>query len=146
MRGVVRQGRGVDGVQGHGALHVPELAHVVLVSVEGGPAQQRIADRLQRLLVLHHPLALVGVPGGLTVHVAGQDRPAGLLQLQEQHVVGAAALQQRDVGAQPDAADAHHLVGDVDQRVAAQRPPPVRGQGAQVLVQSLGELRQPRRS
>ena len=138
-RGVVRQGGAVDGVQRHRPLHVPELADVVLVPVEGGPAEQRIADRLQRLLVFHHPLALVGVPGGLTVNVGGQDRPSRLLQLQEQHVVGAAALEQGDVGAQPDAADPDHLVGDVDHRVAAEYPPPVRGQGAEVLVESLGD-------
>ena len=99
-----------------------------------GPAQQRIADRLHRLLVLHDPLALVGMPGRLAVHVTRQDRPACLLQLQEHHVVGAAALEQRHVGAQPHAAHAHHLVGDVDQRVAAQGPAPVRGEGFQVLV------------
>ena len=74
------------------------------------------------------------------MHVAGQHRPARLFQLQEQHVVGAAALQQGDVGAQPDAADADHLVGDVDQRVAAQGPAPVRGQGGQVLIEPAGEL------
>ena len=58
-----------------------------------GPAQQRVADCLQGLLVLHDPLALVGVPGRLAVHVPGQHRPASLFQLKEQHVIGAAALQ-----------------------------------------------------
>ena len=82
----------------------------------------------------------MGVPGRVAVHVAGQHRPAGLFQLQEQHVIGAAALQQGDVGAQPDAADADHLVGDVDQGVAAQGPAPVRGQGGQVLIEPAGEL------
>ena len=99
-----------------------------------GPAQQRVADCLQGLLVLHDPLALVGVPGRLAVHMASQNRPAGLFQLQEQHVVGTAAFQESDVGAQPDAADADHLVGDVDQSVAAQGPAPVRGQGGQVFI------------
>jgi uncharacterized protein len=138
-RGVVCQRGTVDGVQRHGPLHVPELADVVLVVVEGGPPEQRIADRLQRLLVLHHALALMGVPGRLTVNVGGQDRPSRLFQLQEQHVVGAAAFEQGDVGAQPDAADADHLVGDVDDRVAAEHPSPVRGQGGEVLVESLGD-------
>ena len=69
-----------------------ELPHVVLPAADRGPAEQRVADRLQRLLVLHHPLALVRVPGRLAVHVPGQHRPAGLLELQEHHVVRAAAL------------------------------------------------------
>ena len=133
--GVVGQRRGIDGVERDGALHVPELPDVVLPLADGGPAEERVAHRLQGLLVLHHPLALVSVPGRVAVHVLGQHRPARLLQLEEQHVVGAAALEQRHVGAQADAADADDLVGDVDQGVAAQDPAPVRRQGAQVLVQ-----------
>jgi hypothetical protein len=58
------------------------------------------------------------------------DRAAGLLELQEQHVVGAAALAQRDPGAQPDRADADDLVRDVDQAVAAEDARPVRRQRA----------------
>jgi hypothetical protein len=48
------------------------------------------------------------------VHVAGQHRPAGLFQLQEQHVVGAAALQQGDIGAQPDLASLLAIRADLD--------------------------------
>ena len=91
--GVVGQRGGVDRVQRDGPLHVAELPDVVLPAVDGRPAEQGVADRLQRLLVLHHPLSLVGVQGGLAVDVLRQHRPAGLLELQEEHVVGAAALQ-----------------------------------------------------
>ena len=68
---------------------------------DGGPAQQRVTDRLQGLLVFHDSLALVGVPRGLAVHVTGQDRPPCLLQLQEHHVIGVAALEQGHVGDSP---------------------------------------------
>src|SRR4029453_2207084 len=60
---VVEQGRPVHAVDGDRPLHVAELAHVVVVVADAGPAEQRVADRLQGLLVLDHPLALVGVPG-----------------------------------------------------------------------------------
>src|SRR5215217_6844476 len=60
-----QQGRPVHAVHGDGALHVAELAHVVVAPGHAGPAEQGVADRLQGLLVLDHPLALVGVPGGV---------------------------------------------------------------------------------
>ena len=104
-----------------------------------GPAEQRVADRLQRLLVFDDPLALVRVPGLVAVHVRSEHRPAGLLELQEQHVVRGAALQQRHVRPQPDRADADHLVGHVEERVAADDARPVRRQRAQVVVQAGGE-------
>ena len=128
--GVVGQRRGVDAVDDDGALHVAELAHVVLPLADRGPAEQRVADRLQRLLVLHDPLALVGVPRRVAVHVRRDDRPPRLLELQEQHVVRARPLAQRDVGPEPDRADADDLVRDVDQPVAAERRRPTASAGS----------------
>ena len=137
--GVVHQGRPVHAVDGDRALHVAELAHVVVALGNRRPAEQRVADRLQGLLVLDHPLALVGVPGRVAVHEAGHARPPGLLELEEHDVAGVVALEQGDVGAQPDAADPDHLVGQVDDLVVGEHAPPVRRQGVQVGLQALDQ-------
>ncbi len=137
--GVIGQCRRVDCIQRDGALHVAELPHVVLQAVDGGPPEQRIADCLQGLLVLHDPLSLMGMPGRIAVDEPGQHRPPRLLELQEYHIVRAAALEQRNIGAQSDAADPDHLVRNVDQRVAAQRPAPMWRQGGQVLIEPDGD-------
>src|SRR4029434_1090494 len=50
--GVVQQGRPVHAVDGDGALHVAELAHVVVAAGHGGPAEQRVTHRLPGLLGL----------------------------------------------------------------------------------------------
>ena len=113
-------------------FHVAELPHVVLQLADRGPAEQRVADRLQRLLVLHHPLALVGVPRRIAVHVLRQHRPTSLLELKEDHVLRAAPFQQRHVRPQAHAADANDLVRDVDEGVATERAPPMRRQGVKI--------------
>src|SRR4029453_4174980 len=77
--GIVHQGRAVHAVDGDGPLHVAELAHVVVAPANGRPAEQGVADRLEGLLVLDHPLALVGVPGGVPVHEPGHTGAPGLL-------------------------------------------------------------------
>ena len=74
--GVVGQCGGVDPVDDDGPLHVAELAHVVLALADRGPAEQRVADRLQRLLVLDDALPLVGVPRRVAVHVLARRRTA----------------------------------------------------------------------
>src|SRR5688572_29269189 len=129
--GVVGQRRGVDAVDDDGSFHVAELAHVVLALTDRGPAEQRVADRLQRLLVLHDALSLVVVPRRVAVHVLRHHGPPRLLELEEQHVVGAGALAERDVGTEPDGAHPDDLVRDVDQSVAAEDLRPLRRQGPQ---------------
>jgi len=64
----------------------------------------------------------------------GQHRASCLFELQEHHIVCTAALEQRDIGPQADAAHPDHLVSDVNERVAAQHPAPMRRQGREVLV------------
>ena len=103
--GVVDQRGRVHRVQRDGALHVPELADVELPALHRGPAQERVADGLQRLLVFDDALPLVSVPGRFAVHVARQHRAPGLLELQEDDVLGRGPFQQGDVRAQPDAAE-----------------------------------------
>ena len=44
--GVAGQGRGVDGIQGDAAFHVPELPNVILSIADCGPPQEWIAHRL----------------------------------------------------------------------------------------------------
>ena len=133
--GIVGERRFADGIQRDGSFHVPELAHVVLPAVDGGPAQQGIAHGLQCLLVFDHPLTLVGVPGRVAVDERREHGSPGLLELEEYDVVRARALQQRHVGPQPDAADTDDLVRDIDEGVSADRPPPVRSEGGQIVVE-----------
>ena len=73
------------------------------------------------------------------MHVRRQHRSARLLELQEQHVVGAAALEQGDVRPQADAADADDLVRDVDERVAAEHTPPVRRERLEIVIEAGSE-------
>ena len=87
----------------------------------------------------HDPLALVGVPRRVAVHVRRDDGPPRLLELQEEHVVRTGALAQRDVGPEPDRADPDDLVRDVDQPVAAEDDGPLRPHGLQVLVEGDGD-------
>src|SRR4030095_1825433 len=122
--GVVAERRSVDRVDGDSTLHVAELPDVVLETVDGRPAEQRITDRLQRLLVFDDTLSLVRMPCRITVNVSRQHRAPGLFELQEHYVIIAAAFEQGNVGPQADAAHADHLVRDVDQRVAPQYAAP----------------------
>jgi hypothetical protein len=92
------------------------------------------------LLVFHDALSLVIVPGGDPVNVGGDDGAAGLLQLQEDHVVRLAALAESQIGPQPDGADPDHLVHDVDEVVAAHDAAPVSRQRLQIVVQRFCDL------
>src|SRR5271169_5350201 len=75
------------------------------------------------------------MPGRVAMDEPGQYRPSGLFELQEHHIVRAAALEQRDISPQTDAADPDDLMSDVDQSVATQRSAPMWRQGGQVPVQ-----------
>ena len=158
---VVGHGFGAEPVDDDRALHVPVLADVDLQRRRarhlgerpqiGGrarfgecrqrrPAEQRVTDRLQRLLVLDDALALVMMPGVRAVGEACQHRALRLLELQEQQIVGRRALQQGDEGPQSDRTDPDDLVGAVDQPVTTDDAPPLQRQRAEVIVQSLGDL------
>ena len=76
--------------------------------------------------------------GASAVHVLRQHRPPCLLELQEEHIVRGRPLQQDHVGAQAHRPDADDLVRDVDERVAADDPLPVRLQRREVVVERLG--------
>ena len=77
------------------------------------------------------------VPCGVAVHVFRQHRATRLFELQEDHVVGTAPFQQGHVRPQTHAADANDLVRDIDERVAAERAPPVRRERMKVVVERL---------
>jgi len=128
-----------EGIEGDAALHVAELPDVVLPTSDSRPAEQRIGDSLQPLLLFDDALTLVGMPGGIAMDVAGNDRAAGLLKLQEDDVFGAAALAEHDIRAEADAAHPDDLVGDIDNGAAAEDLPPLRGQGGEVVVKRGGE-------
>ena len=90
-----------------------------------GPSQEWVADGLQGLLVFDNATSLVVVPGGVAVNVAGDDGAAGLLELQEDHVVRAAAFAESEVGPQSDRADPTTLC-----TMSTRRWPPERGSTA----------------
>ena len=129
----------VEGVERDAAFHVAELPDVVLATGDGGPAEQRIGHGLQPLLVFDNALSLVGVPGGIAMHVAGDDGATGLFELQENDVFAAAALAQHDICAEADAAHPNDFVGDIDNGVAAENLTPLRGEGVEIVVKRGGE-------
>src|SRR5688500_14885343 len=75
------------------------------------------------------------MPGRLAMNVASYHRPPCLLQLQEEDVVRTAPLEQRNVAAQADAADANDFVRDIDQRVTGDNTAPVGRQRDEIVVE-----------
>jgi hypothetical protein len=69
--GVIGKRRRVDRVQFNGAFHVAELPDVLLQPANGSPAQHRVTDRPQSLLVLHDPLFLMGMSRRVAMDDAG---------------------------------------------------------------------------
>lgn len=65
------------------------------------------------------------MPGRLAMDVASHHRPPCLLQLQEEDIVRTAPLEQHNVAAQSDAADANDFVRHIDQRITGDNTPPV---------------------
>src|SRR6476620_11031595 len=100
---VVCECRTVHTLHGHCALHVAELANVVIALVHRHPAEQWIAYGLQGLLIFHHTLPLMRMPRGVSVDKRSHAGPSGLLELEKKHVVGAIALKQRNERSQSDA-------------------------------------------
>ena len=80
------------------------------------------------------------MPGRIAVHERCDHGAAGLLELKEYDVVGAAALAQRDIGTQTHRTDPDNLVSDVDDAVSGQDARPVGRQRLQVGIQCLGDL------
>ena len=76
---------------------------------------------------------VVLVVGGLEVRF--EDRRVGFLDLEDQRVVVAAAVEQRDPATGPDAADADHLAGGVDEAVPIEEVLALVGQTGPVVVE-----------
>src|SRR5664279_67398 len=131
------QSGGGHGVHERGGLHVPQLPPVVVpVLLDAlGPAQVDVAGGLHHPLSLDDPFPRVAVAA--LGQVVLQDRPGGLLHLQEQRVLRVAALLQHDERPGADAADADDLAGHVDDLEAFQQVPPVVLQRGPVLPELL---------
>jgi hypothetical protein len=119
-------------------LPVPQLAHVVVAldAAQVGaalPAQEDVGRRL------HHPLAADDpLPVGRVfapAQVGLEHRRLGLLGLEHDGVLSAAADQQDHPGPGADAADAHHLAGHVGHLVGADEVLAIRMQAVDVLLQ-----------
>ena len=119
-------------------LHVPELAHVVVVAAPGGPTDEDVRGALHQPLALDDPAAMVVVAARPAVRLV--HRRSRLLDLQEQRVIAVAALQQDQVYPHPDAAHPDHLADGVDEREPVQQVAALVGQGVVVGgEQLLGE-------
>ena len=108
-----------DRLEVDGALPVPELPAVVvaLVAVEPGrsvPTEEDVARGLHQSLAFDY--ALAAVLELAPAEVGLQHRILGLLDLEEQWIVGVASEHQDDPAARADAADADHLAREVDVR------------------------------
>src|SRR6516165_2794500 len=79
------------------------------------------------------------MPGGVTVHEGGHTRSPGLLQLEEDHVMGAVALQQRNKRPQTHTANADHFMGHIYDPIRADHPVPMRRKGLQICLKPLYE-------
>jgi hypothetical protein len=90
-----------------------------------GPPEQRIANCLKSLLILDHSLALVSMPGRVAMNEVGHDGAASLLELEENDIIWAAALAERDISAQSHGPNPDDLVCDVHKGVATKDPRPV---------------------
>ena len=123
-------------------LHVAELAHIVVPSVQRAPADEDVGGALQGPFPPDHPLAMVFMaawPGVRLVH-----RGSRLLDLEEQRVVAAAALEQHQIDPHADTADADDLADHIDQREPVEQTPEVLLQGQAIpgeeLVDEVGLL------
>ncbi len=109
---------------------------------EGRPADEDVGGRLDQALAGHHPLAVGGVDGRAEVGLVG--RGTRLLALQEERVVAAAPLEEHEVDAHADAADADHLADHVGLGVPVEEVAPVllqrRPVAAEQLVDEVGLL------
>ena len=64
---IIHQRRSIHAFNGDRTLHISKLADVVIALVHGRPAEERIADGLQRLLVFDDTLSLMRVPSRVAV-------------------------------------------------------------------------------
>ena len=101
-------------------LPIAQLADVVVTLLEfaSGPSEKDVRLRLRQPLTLDDSLTVVVVRTRFEELL--EDGRLGLLGLEEEHIIRRASLEQQDEATCTDAADAHHLQRDVDERVAGQ--------------------------
>jgi len=119
-------------------LPVPELANVEVagasVDVRNAlPTKENVAGGLHEPLTLDDAASVVLVGGAPEVRL--EHRRLGFLDLEDEWVVGAAAVQQRDPTTGPDAADPHHLARRVRQREPFEEMADVVGEARPVPVE-----------
>ena len=116
-------------------LHVAELPHVVVPALERAPADEDVGRALQRPLSGDHPGAVVIVLAGAEVGLV--HRRTGLLDLQEQGVVAAAALKEGQVDPHAHATHPHDLADQVNGSEAIEQVASILLQGHPVAGQEL---------
>ena len=105
---VGQQVRLVHRVDVHGPLPVAQLAPVERAALRPvAPAEEDVAGRLGEALAGHHALALVLIAAALQVRL--EYGAAGLLDLEEQHIVDVTPREHADEAARPHGAHAHDL-------------------------------------
>ena len=132
---VDREHLGVISLDQRGELHVTQLADIEMAALgTEHPAEEQIRRRLHQPLAHHHPLAVVGVD--TLTGIGFQHRGVGLLELQEQRIVGDGHHQGHHAQC-PDAADADHFDSRVDQLVAIEQDTAVLCQGFAIWCETL---------
>src|SRR5580704_6529191 len=106
---IVHQRGTIHAFHGHCALHIPELADIIISAVHGGPAQEWVTDGLQGLLILHDPLPLMRMPCGAAVDERSHTRSPRLFQLQKKQILRSVALQENNKGSHSYAAHPEDL-------------------------------------
>ena len=94
------------------------------------PADEDVGGALDQPFAVDHPRAVVVVAAGLGVGLI--YRRPGLLDLQEQRVGAAAALEQHQVDLHPHAAYPHDLADHIDLGEPVEQAPPVLLEGQPV--------------
>jgi hypothetical protein len=136
---IVQECGTIHAFHGDRALHVTKLPDVIVALVNRGPAEQRIAHGLQGLLVFDDALSLMRVPRGVAVDKRRHARSPGLLQLEEERVLWAAALEQHNEGSETHTAHTDYFVSQIYYHVQAEHPVPVLRKSCEISLQSVDE-------
>ena len=118
-------------------LEIAHLTHVIGQPVDGGPAKQRVAERLHQTLAIDHPAAFMRAEiVRLLGHIGRMHRGCGLLDLQKKRIVTVIAEQHHAPGPKPHTAHADHPMGHIGHRIALQHEATLGRQGFEIVVQA----------
>ena len=116
-------------------LHVAELPTVEVRALNGRPPDEDVGGALDEQLPRDHPFPVIAVRARAEVRFV--DRRTGLLDLEEERIVPVAAVEQDEVHAHPDAADADDLPYPIDEGEAIEQLAAVLAEAHPVRLEDL---------